>query len=108
MQTIQELPHCVDQIHKVLAQRILLPLNPTVQYTPDYEPAFAIRNLINFKVRNDLRLAISALDDEQLLVVIRGVRLTLTDEQRVTGWDVQAAYFELIPVVSGPRRWIAA
>lgn len=96
VQCIQELPQCVNQIHKVLAQRILLPINSTVQYIPDYEPAFAIGDLISFKTRNDLRLAISALDEEQLAMVIRGVQATLEDGLRATGWDVQAAYFELI------------
>jgi two-component system response regulator YesN len=83
-------------VQKVLAQRILLPGNATVQYTPDFEPAFAIGDLISFKTRNDLRLAISALDEEQLSAVIRGVQTALTHEARVAGGDWQAAYFELI------------
>ena len=96
VERVQDLPQCVEQIRKTLAQRILLPLNATVQYAPAFEPAFAVGDLISFKTRNDLRLAISGLDEDQLVAVIRGVQAALTGEPRATGWDIQAAYFELI------------
>ena len=94
--SVQDLPRCVDQLDRVLAQRLLLPMNPTVQYAPDFEPVFTLNDLIGFKTRNDLRLAVSALDDVQLAQVIRGVQAVLLAEPRRTGWDARAAYFELI------------
>lgn len=96
VQRVEELPQCVRQIQRVLAQRILLPVNSTVAYIPAYEPVHAMGELISFKIRNDLRLAISALDEDQLSTVIRGVQAALTEGSRATGWDVRAAYFELI------------
>lgn len=91
-----ELPQCVTQVERALSQRLLLSPNATVQYAPEQEPVFAVEQLIHFKVRNDLRLAVSTLDAAQLEQVIGGVRTVLQNGPRLTGWDVRCAYLELV------------
>lgn len=90
------LPQCVDQLQKASAQRLLLPVNSAVEYEPGYEPCLASGELITAKHRNDLKMAISALDDEQLSITVNAIRDTLLARSRFTGWDVQALYLELV------------
>ena len=90
------LPQCVDQLHKASAQRLLLPVNSAVEYEPGYEPDIAADELITARQRNDLKVAVSALDDERLSAVVNAIWDGLLARSLFTGWDVQALYFELI------------
>ena len=90
------LPLCVDQMHKASAQRLLLPVNSAVEYEAGYESCIVPEELITARQRNDLKVAVSALDDEQLSAVVNGIWDSLLARSLFTGWDVQTLYFEII------------